>query len=119
MRKPFLTMLAIFALAGAAYYFWHVTKVAPENDQPPSWVSSTDLKSTQIMPSIDTPLMPGRSAIWCASFQLAWDRLCDDVNGADLTSSHPQPLLALPPCRPSPLFPEAMPQCALGWLSCR
>jgi hypothetical protein len=40
---------------------------------------STSLKQTIIVPTLDTPLPEGKSAIWCASFQLAWDRLKNDV----------------------------------------
>jgi len=43
--------------------------------------NSTDLKYTVVVPTLDTPMPPGRNVIWCASFQLAWNRLRDDVIG--------------------------------------
>src|SRR5438552_18000947 len=36
---------------------------------------STSLRQTAIVPTLDTPVPEGKSAVWCASFQLAWDRL--------------------------------------------
>jgi hypothetical protein len=40
---------------------------------------STSLDHTIIVPTLDTPVPKDKSAIWCASFQLAWDRLKNDV----------------------------------------
>lgn len=40
---------------------------------------STELKATLFVPTLDTPLPEGKNAIWCASFQIAWNRLRDDV----------------------------------------
>jgi len=42
---------------------------------------SAGLKRTVIVPTLDTPMPPGHNVIWCASFQLAWNRLRDDVIG--------------------------------------
>jgi hypothetical protein len=41
--------------------------------------SSKDLKRTVIVPTLDTPIPEGMNAIWCGSFQLAWNRLAQDV----------------------------------------
>ncbi len=41
--------------------------------------TSDQLTRTVIVPTLDTPLPEGKSAIWCSSFQLAWNRLRDDV----------------------------------------
>jgi len=46
--------------------------------------SSKDLAATVIVPTLDTPLPNGKNAIWCASFQVAWDRLKNDVAGGPL-----------------------------------
>lgn len=40
---------------------------------------STELERTVIVPTLDTPLPKDKNAIWCASFQLAWNRLAKDV----------------------------------------
>ena len=40
---------------------------------------SSELKQTAFVPTLDTPIPDGKSAVWCASFQLAWDKLKSDV----------------------------------------
>ena len=40
---------------------------------------STALQRTVIVPTLHTPIPPGKNVIWCASFQVAWNRLKDDV----------------------------------------
>ncbi len=40
---------------------------------------SDDLKQTVILPTLDSPMPTGRSAMWCTSFQFAWTRLKNDV----------------------------------------
>jgi hypothetical protein len=40
---------------------------------------SGQLKQTAFVPTLDTPIPNGKSAVWCASFQLAWDKLKSDV----------------------------------------
>ncbi len=34
---------------------------------------------TVVVPTLDCPMPKGRNVIWCASFQMAWNRLRDDV----------------------------------------
>ena len=41
--------------------------------------SSAGLSKTVILPTLDEPLPEGKNAIWCASFQIVWDRLASDV----------------------------------------
>jgi hypothetical protein len=40
---------------------------------------STALQRTVIVPTLDTPIPEGKNVIWCASFQVAWNRLKNDV----------------------------------------
>jgi hypothetical protein len=40
---------------------------------------STALKQTIVVPMLDTPIPEGKSAVWCATFQVAWNRLKEDV----------------------------------------
>ncbi len=40
---------------------------------------SKDLKQTAVLATLDDPLPEHRNAIWCATFQMAWDRLKQDV----------------------------------------
>jgi hypothetical protein len=41
--------------------------------------TSDKLERTVIVPTLDTPMPTGKNVIWCASFQLAWNKLKDDV----------------------------------------
>ena len=45
---------------------------------------SEALKQTLIVPTLDSPCPPGRSVIWCSSFQLAWNEIRDMVVKAPL-----------------------------------
>lgn len=40
---------------------------------------ATELRRTGIAPHLNVPLVQGRNAVYCATFQIAWDRLRDDV----------------------------------------
>lgn len=40
---------------------------------------SKDLQQTVVVPTLDAAIPQGKNAIWCASFQMAWDRLKSDV----------------------------------------
>jgi hypothetical protein len=37
------------------------------------------LKKTVIVPTLDTPFVEGKSAIWCGSFQMAWNQFKKDL----------------------------------------
>jgi hypothetical protein len=40
---------------------------------------SAKLEHTVIVPTLETPMPPGKNVIWCLSFQVAWKRLKNDV----------------------------------------
>ena len=40
---------------------------------------ASELPKTAVMPYLNSPLVPGRNAVYCANFQLAWDRLREAV----------------------------------------
>ena len=42
---------------------------------------SKGLENSAVVPTLDTPMPKGKNVIWCASFQMAWARLKDDVIG--------------------------------------
>jgi len=44
--------------------------------------SSEELTQTEIVPTLDSPFSGNKNVIWCSSFQLAWNRMKDDVIGA-------------------------------------
>jgi hypothetical protein len=47
---------------------------SPPDTAPPALIASTSsLKRTLVLPTLDTPFPEGKSAIWCSSFQLAWN----------------------------------------------
>ena len=49
-------------------------RASPPDNSPPSLIASTsELKHTIVVPTLDTPIPEGKSAIWCASIQLAWN----------------------------------------------
>jgi hypothetical protein len=83
--RPRLPLIAAgLALgAGLAAYVW--MRGGPEADPGPAARSfdgdSAKLQRTAVVPTLDTPLPEGKSAVWCASFQLAWNRLKADVAG--------------------------------------
>ena len=44
--------------------------------------NSRSLKQTSVIPTLDSSCPKNRNVIWCSSFQLAWNRIKDDVIGA-------------------------------------
>ncbi len=62
-------------------------------DVPAHWAfsgNSADLKQTIIVPTLDSPIQPGKNIIWCSSFQLAWNELRDKVIGEPVRVSEAQ-----------------------------
>jgi len=47
----------------------------------PEAVDSTDLKQTSIVATLDSPLPKYHNVIWCSTFQMAWDKLKNDIIG--------------------------------------
>jgi hypothetical protein len=50
------------------------------------------LQRTVIVPTLDTLLPPGKNVIWCSSFQLAWNRLKNDVAKGPIQLRNAEPL---------------------------
>jgi hypothetical protein len=58
--------------------FWQQS--TKDGSYPLSFDSRSDqLKQTVVVPTLDTPFPAGKSALWCASFQIAWNRLKSDL----------------------------------------
>ncbi|WP_442484809.1 hypothetical protein [Aeoliella sp. SH292] len=53
-------------------------------EQWPELVATSDIEGTTFVPTLDTPVDGLNNAIWCATFQVAWDHACDDVIGGPL-----------------------------------
>jgi hypothetical protein len=41
---------------------------------PPASLREVQPEATAVVPTLDTPIPDGKSALWCASFQMAWER---------------------------------------------
>jgi hypothetical protein len=87
----------VLLLAWRANWFHRLT--APSRNPEPGELfarsfdgSSNDLRETVIVPTLDTPFPEAKSAIWCTSFQLAWNRLKSDVAGEPIQLDNAQPL---------------------------
>jgi hypothetical protein len=59
---------------------WGPTKVASE------------LRSTEVVGAANLPLDAGKSQIWCATFQMAWDQLREKCGGSEVTLQPAIPL---------------------------
>jgi hypothetical protein len=53
-----------------------------------------ELQSTVISPHLEAPIEPGRSVLWCATFQLAWNEVCALV-GEDIHFVEEPPMVAI------------------------
>ncbi len=54
-------------------------------------MESTLLPGTVVVPVAAADLPPGKNVLWCSTWQLCWDALCDDVVGGPLTVGPPAP----------------------------
>ena len=52
------------------------------------------LQATVITPHLEAPIEPGRSVLWCATFQLAWNEVCTLV-GEDIHFDEEPPMVAI------------------------
>lgn len=80
-RRFFIPAVVLLVLVTVGVGWWLVsTRRPPYHPPPPAFDGTSDqLTQTVIVPTLDTPIPDGQSAVWCASFQLAWNRLRDDV----------------------------------------
>lgn len=65
----------------------------PYNPSPVAvYPRASDLRQSVIVPTLDAKVPQGKNVIWCASFQLAWDRLGSDVLHAPPAIAHAEEL---------------------------
>jgi hypothetical protein len=88
---------AAVAVTAIGIALWHFTIDKPHSatyDPPALFFDGTSdrLKQTVIVPTLDSPIPEGKSAIWCVSFQLAWNHLKDDVAREPLKLTKAQPI---------------------------
>lgn len=70
--------LLLVLAAGAYYWATHAGRGAPN----PTLSFSGDsrgLARTQIVPTLDTPIEPGKNVVWCATFVAGWKQLQQNV----------------------------------------
>jgi hypothetical protein len=76
----FLVLLGLVILGIVAIFFVMQKNPGTEVVYPFSFDGSSDeLQKTVIVPTLDTPIPEGKSAIWCASFQMSWNKLKTEV----------------------------------------
>jgi len=79
-RSWFVLGIAFVALVAVGLAVWFSVRGRSYEASPLTFDGTSDqLQHTVIVPTLDTPIPDGKSAIWCASFQLAWNRMKDDV----------------------------------------
>jgi hypothetical protein len=79
--------------------------------------SSTELKATEIVSTLETPIPKGKNVVWCASFLSAWKALGQDLVG-EAISLDGNPVMAgllNSAADPRPSMPAAALYIATGW----
>jgi hypothetical protein len=87
--------LTLVATAAGIGITWWSLRPSRESYAPPTLSfdgTSDELRDSIVVPTLDTPIPDGKSAIWCASFQLAWNRLRDDVAKGPIQLANAQPI---------------------------
>lgn len=85
--------MALAALLAAGCAVVGCQEAAERSDYQPrvaQAVSSRELAATEIVPTLDTPLAEHGNAVWCATFQVAWNRARDDMIGGALRIANAQ-----------------------------
>lgn len=80
---------------------------------------SEELKATEVLATLDSPISKGKNAIWCASFQSAWKALEKDLVG-DTISLEGSPSIATflnNAPDPRPYVPQDSLYVGIGWKS--
>ncbi len=76
-RKRFLLVLVVIAVPCVIWLRWG--RLGSPSGRPTFDGASSELTRTQIVATLDAPILKGKNAIWCASFQTAWKTLQDDL----------------------------------------
>lgn len=81
--RIWLVCLGVASIAMAWWWGFHQPTHQPTHHAraTPFEGDSSELHDTIVVPTLDTPIPAGKSAIWCGSFQLAWNRF-ETVVGA-------------------------------------
>jgi hypothetical protein len=76
----FVAVVSVFLSTSFGYYL--IQRIEYSTIPEISSVDSSSLKQMSIVPTLDSPCSKNKNVIWCSSFQLAWNRMKDDVIGA-------------------------------------
>ncbi|WP_425397684.1 hypothetical protein [Aeoliella sp.] len=82
--KAYSVLLILLVLASIAVGYWVVRRGDSDRIEWPPLKNASEVAGTTIVPTLDTPLEDAGNAIWCATFQVAWNLACDDVVGGPL-----------------------------------
>jgi len=52
-----------------------------------------DMKRTTVTPHLEQEIVPGENVVWCSTFQLAWNELCD-LAGGPIQMENPPAMVA-------------------------
>jgi hypothetical protein len=87
---PILGVCTLAAFAVAAYY-----RTVSDGPLAPPLLSADakSLKSTVVTAHLDAPITPGKNVLWCSTFQLVWNAMCDQAGG-DLHLKDEPPMVA-------------------------
>jgi hypothetical protein len=86
-------LIAAGVVAAIVVGVWFYTRSGRYRPLPSSFDGNSEqLLQTVIVPTLDSPLPEGKSAVWCVSFQLAWNRLKDDVAKEPVQITNAQPI---------------------------
>jgi hypothetical protein len=80
-KRVTFVLVLIAVLAGGSLLLWRLLRPAYRPLDAAFDGDSSELAHTVVVPTLDTPLPEDKSVIWCSSFQIAWDRLCDGAGG--------------------------------------
>ena len=97
-RRRFLLGIValVVALVGTAWWLGLIPLRAPYDAAEVSFDGPSDqLLHTVVVPALESPIPSGKSAVWCASFQLAWNRLRDDAAKGPVQLENAQPVADL------------------------
>ncbi len=79
-RRRWIVLGVVVVAATAVCLYYARTRRDTPLDTPVSFRGdSTGLKQTVVVSTLDEPIPEGKNAVWCATFQMAWNRLAADV----------------------------------------
>src|SRR5262245_47301714 len=97
-RRWFWCCLLAATVAAVGVIWWHAHRRSDEAYDAAALTfdgASEQLRQTVVVPTLDSSIPEGKSVIWCASFQLAWNRLKEDVVKGPVRLANAQPLADL------------------------